>query len=136
MKKALTIICLLGIFLATGSCATVFDLSTELYETPLGLDMAQPRFSWKMKPEVGKVGQKQTAYRILVASEVKKLREGRADIWDSKKIESHWSATGGDVKWTIVVPPNSTLYVSFPGKNIRGIDVQGITFVFERNGKS
>ena len=87
MKTTWTTLCLIGLLTVSGDCAEPYDLSTELYQTPLGLDTAQPRFSWKMKPEPGSVGQKQTAYRLLVASEEGKLREGKADIWDSGKIE-------------------------------------------------
>ena len=70
----------------TGFAGTAYDLTTERETAPLGLDTAQPRFSWKMKPEMGKVGQQQTAYRILVATSPDKLREGRTDVWDSGKI--------------------------------------------------
>ncbi|MHC4216179.1 MAG: glycoside hydrolase family 78 protein, partial [Planctomycetota bacterium] len=64
------------------------DLTTELQKTPLGIDTPNPRFSWKMKKEEGKRGQAQTAYRILVATDPAKLKDGRSDVWDSKVIKS------------------------------------------------
>jgi alpha-L-rhamnosidase len=70
---------------ATGFAGTAYELTTERETSPVGLDTAQPRFSWKMRPEAGKVGQRQTAYRILVATISGKLREGQADVWDSGK---------------------------------------------------
>jgi hypothetical protein len=64
------------------------DLTTELQKTPLGIDKPNPRFSWKMKTELGKRGQTQTAYRILVATDPAKLKDEKPDVWDSKVIQS------------------------------------------------
>jgi alpha-L-rhamnosidase len=36
-------------------------------------------------------GVRQTAYRILVAGDEKLLKEGKADLWDSGKVESDQS---------------------------------------------
>ena len=77
---------------ATGFAGTAVELTTERETSPVGLDTAQPRFSWKMKPEAGKVGQQQTAYRILVATSSDTLREGQADVWDRKNCRSGFSA--------------------------------------------
>jgi alpha-L-rhamnosidase len=53
---------------------------------PLGISNARPQFSWRL-PQTG-VPTKQTAYRLLVASDPSLLKSGRADIWDSGKIDS------------------------------------------------
>ncbi|MDD3787110.1 MAG: family 78 glycoside hydrolase catalytic domain [Petrimonas sp.] len=53
---------------------------------PLGINTQQPRFSWKNTSD--KEGANQTAYQILVAGDIKKLSEGKADFWNSGKIES------------------------------------------------
>jgi alpha-L-rhamnosidase len=42
--------------------------------------------SWVL--ESGQRGQKQTAYRILAASSLDQLAEGKADLWDSGKVDS------------------------------------------------
>ena len=42
----------------------VADLQVEYMATPLGIDVAEPRFSWKMESD--RYGQKQAAYRITV----------------------------------------------------------------------
>ena len=63
-------------------------LTTELMAEPLGLDVQQPRFSWKLRSEAGVRGQFQTGYRLLVATAPDLLKEGKADIFDSKQIPS------------------------------------------------
>jgi len=74
------------------------QLRCEYLENPLGIDVAKPRLSWQIvisdqlsvisKPR----GVKQTDYQILVASSEKLLKEGKADLWDSGKVESDQSA--------------------------------------------
>ncbi len=58
----------------------LYDLRTDDFWEPIGIDNAAPRFSWKMASEV--IGQKQTAYQITVSDE-----KGTA-VWDSGKVES------------------------------------------------
>jgi len=58
----------------------------EYLENPLGLDVAQPRLSWIV--ESGQRDQKQSAYRILVASNQAMLARGQGDRWDSGKVAS------------------------------------------------
>ena len=67
----------------------VADLRCEYLTDPLGIDVVQPRLSWKLESQWR--GQKQTAYQVLVASEEKLLREGKADLWDSGKVASDQS---------------------------------------------
>lgn len=55
---------------------------------PVGLDVPSPRFSWKLKSQAEARAQVQTAYRILVATDPSLLGEGKADVWDSKRVES------------------------------------------------
>ena len=43
-------------------------------------------FSWKLQD--GRIGAKQTAYRILVARDPDILKKGNADVWDSGRVES------------------------------------------------
>jgi len=61
------------------------DKSTEVYEmttndnvNPIGIDTL-PKFSWKMVSDV--IGQKQTAYRIVV-------KDNDNTVWDSGKVQS------------------------------------------------
>jgi len=66
--------------------AKVTTLRCEYLENPLGIDVPQPRLSWIM--EAKQRGQKQTAYRVLVASSAEILDEGKGDLWDSGKCKS------------------------------------------------
>lgn len=62
------------------------QLSCEHAANPLGVDVPSPRLSWKLKsPERH---ERQTAYRILVASSAKTLKKDRGDLWDSGKVAS------------------------------------------------
>jgi alpha-L-rhamnosidase len=61
-------------------------LECDSLHTPLGDDTRAPLLSWKLQD--GRMGAKQTAYRIFVASSTKRLEEGQPDIWDSGRVES------------------------------------------------
>jgi alpha-L-rhamnosidase len=62
-------------------------LRVEYLVNPLAVQERQPRFSWQFT-ESGRRGVKQTAYRILVASQPGLLAAGRGDLWDSGKVSS------------------------------------------------
>ena len=53
---------------------------------PLGIDDPAPRFSWQIHDDTR--GARQTAYEIQVASSVESLRQDKANVWDSGRIES------------------------------------------------
>ena len=75
---------------------SVGKLRCEYLDNPLGIDMLTPRLSWKMASD--KRGQKQTAYRILVASSQDQLQQNAGDLWDSGKVisdQSHLIAYAG-----------------------------------------
>lgn len=61
-------------------------LRTEYLENPIGIDTPQPRLSWILASSDRR--QRQSAYQILVASREDRLRSGKADLWDSGRIES------------------------------------------------
>ncbi len=63
-------------------------LRTEYRENPVGIDAPQPRLSWKISAPENARGVRQTAYRILVASDEDRLKRGEGDLWDSGKVES------------------------------------------------
>src|SRR4051812_22254485 len=65
---------------------TLARLETDAAAEPLGIDDAAPRLSWSL--ESARRGVSQTAYRVLVASRLELLREGRADVWDSQRVAS------------------------------------------------
>jgi alpha-L-rhamnosidase len=64
-------------------------LRVDEMATPLGIDNAQPRFSWQLRDS--REGARQTAYRLLVASKPELLAVGHADMWDSGRVTSEQS---------------------------------------------
>src|SRR5689334_7654773 len=71
---------------ADASNLTASRLRCEYLTNPLGIDEKQPRLSWIVQSR--ERGQKQTAYRILVASNEDTLKENRGDEWDTGKVTS------------------------------------------------
>ncbi|MDR1582288.1 MAG: glycoside hydrolase family 78 protein [Prevotellaceae bacterium] len=66
-----------------------YDIRCENLTNPLGIATDAPRFSWKVRSLVN--DDYQTAYRIMAASSLSLLEEGKADLWDSGKTESQES---------------------------------------------
>jgi alpha-L-rhamnosidase len=65
---------------------SVTHLLTEWLENPLGIDTPQPHFSWQIQHADRSVSQ--SAYQIQVASRPELLRDGKADMWDSGRVDS------------------------------------------------
>jgi alpha-L-rhamnosidase len=66
------------------------NLRCEYLINPLGIDVPAPRLSWVLRSE--RRAQVQSAYQILVASNVDALADGVADLWDSGRVPSAQSA--------------------------------------------
>ena len=65
------------------------DLRCECLHQTLGIDVSAPRLSWRLEPSRADArGQKQSAYRILVASSEARLAADRGDLWDSTEVLS------------------------------------------------
>ena len=77
MKKRILAGLLIALSFIAQAQVKINNLQVEYQSSPLGLDEANPRFSWQMESPVR--GEKQSAYRIVVQDET-----GRA-VWDSKK---------------------------------------------------
>jgi len=66
------------------------QLTCEYRHNPLGIDTQHPRLGWKFAlSDTTRHNVRQTAYRILVASEKTKLDSDYGDLWDSGKIPSN-----------------------------------------------
>jgi alpha-L-rhamnosidase len=65
------------------------ELRVDDLRTPLGIDDAAPRFSWQLRDP--QRGARQTAYEVLVASSAEALKQGKADVWDSGRVDSDQS---------------------------------------------
>jgi alpha-L-rhamnosidase len=68
----------------TGKGLVAASLRCEALVDPLGIEDLAPRLSWVV--ESGERGQKQTAYRLLVASSEQLLKADRGDLWDTGSI--------------------------------------------------
>ena len=67
----------------------VADLKCEYARDPLGMDLPQPRLQWRV--ESATRGQRQTAWRVLVASSLEKLNADTGDLWDSGRVDTDQS---------------------------------------------
>ena len=75
------------------------DLKVAHRTAPLGIDDAKPRLSWRIESE--QPGARQSAYQILVATSADKLEPGKADLWDSGRVDSseaHATYAGAPLK--------------------------------------
>ena len=61
-------------------------LLCDYRENPIGVDTPNPQFNWVLQS--AERGQKQTAYRLIVASSTDNLEKNSGDIWDSGKQSS------------------------------------------------
>lgn len=62
------------------------DLRCEYRVNPMGIDVLGPRLTWTLQSD--RQGQSQTAYQVLVASNMDSLNQDQPDLWDSGKILS------------------------------------------------
>lgn len=65
------------------------ELRCEYLVNPLGIDALPPRLSWKLQATNPKARSlKQSAYQVLAATSPELLVEGKADLWDSGRVDS------------------------------------------------
>ncbi|SFF78814.1 alpha-L-rhamnosidase [Actinacidiphila alni] len=69
---------------AAGGGLTVAHLTTDATTDPLGTDDTHPALGWQLRASAN--GQRQTGYRILVATTPDRLAPGHADVWDSGQV--------------------------------------------------
>ncbi len=93
MKKSLINILFLGMLGVMSACEQrvmqVIDMQCENLTNPMGIESSSPRLSWIMKSQAR--NQMQSAYHILVSSNIENLEKNSGDMWDSKKVESNQS---------------------------------------------
>ncbi len=71
---------------ATAAPLAVSGLRTEYLSNPLAVESSAPRLTWLVQSAEN--GQRQTAYRILVASSSGLLARNQGDLWDSGRVAS------------------------------------------------
>ncbi len=75
-----------GRLFSRGGGLTPDELRCEYLVDPLGIDVVEPRLSWTVRSN--QRGQRQTAYRILVASSRELIDKKVGDLWDSGMVVS------------------------------------------------
>jgi len=82
-------LCSSAVFGAGVASVEPVDLRCEYLVEPLGLDVPQPRLSWRLQAaDTQARGQKQTGYQIIAASTAESLQQGKGDLWDSGIVRS------------------------------------------------
>ena len=67
----------------------VTDLRCEYLKDPLGINVQQPRLSWRLTAkDAAARGLRQTAYRIFVSRSLERLAKDEGDRWDSGEVAS------------------------------------------------
>jgi len=85
-RPQILLLCVLTWITWAVGALTPTHLRCEYLANPQGIDARTPRLSWQLESKTR--GERQTACRILVASSLAALDSGRADLWDSGKMES------------------------------------------------
>jgi len=88
MKKTL-ILLLISLIFIQANAQTLEKLKCEYQETPMGLEVLNPRLSWQMK--AANRGAKQTAYQIIVADNEADLKKDNGNVWNSGMVKSEHS---------------------------------------------
>ncbi|HQO33913.1 MAG TPA: family 78 glycoside hydrolase catalytic domain [bacterium] len=72
---------------AAGRSSIPARLLCEYLDNPLAVEESTPRLFWQIPKQI----KKQTAYQVLVTSDLNLLNENQADAWDSGRVESDQS---------------------------------------------
>lgn len=88
MKKTL-ILLFISLIIFQANAQTLEKLKCEYQETPMGMEVLNPRLSWQMKAT--NRGAKQTAYQILVADNEADLKKDNGNVWNSGMVKSEQS---------------------------------------------
>lgn len=91
MRKAIFFLIIIISFNESISCSAKIKatlLKVEHMTNPTCVDIPTPRLSWINKAPSYAKFEKQTAYRIVVATSIEKLRKGDYDVWDTGKVQS------------------------------------------------
>jgi alpha-L-rhamnosidase len=87
MSKVLLPLLALAVFAQTARLqAAPVSLRTNALTNPIGLDTQSPTFSWRS--DAAAQDWMQSGYELLVATDAKRLKPGRTDVWDSGRVTS------------------------------------------------
>jgi len=122
MKQLAAVLIIIPILLLAG-CEetndeiTVKQLRCEYRSNPMGIEADKPGLSWII--ESSGRSQRQRGYEILVASNEQILRQNKADLWNSGKVES-----------------SQTIQIFYDGKPLKsGMRVYWKVRIWDKNNK-
>jgi alpha-L-rhamnosidase len=87
MYRFLCTLLLAGSGIGQLTAATATNLRCEYLVNPLGMDVADPRFTWQLDDD--RHGAAQTAYRIVAGTDSAAVARGDGDMWDTQKVASN-----------------------------------------------
>ena len=90
MKKIITIVTILLSVNAYTQKLGTYDLKTNYFTNPVGIDNLNPRFSWKITPDSILKNITQTYYHIQVITDTSNINSSNI-IWDTQKKNSEQS---------------------------------------------
>lgn len=119
MKKILLlIIAVISVSFVTAQDLRFSSLKCEMMESPLSVDTSQPAFSWIVQADG--FDRSQSAYEIIVATDIDRLTSRKADMWKSGKVRSSQSA-----------------FVRYAGKSLKPLtSYYWMVRVWDEDGKS
>lgn len=89
MRNSLFLFCHCLLALTATAKITPAQLRCEYLVNPSVIDVTNPRLSWVSVADKGERGQLQTAWEIRVATTKQQLSNGKADLWNSGKVNSN-----------------------------------------------
>ena len=120
-KKYFYLITILLCFAATTvaqNISTVFNLTCDHEDSPIGIDNETPRFSWQINSQSRNF--EQSAFQLLVADSKEALEAGTGNIWDSGKVNE-----------------SSSILVPFAGKKLEsGKNYYWKVKIWDRSGNA
>ena len=106
-KYVLLFSILFGIHPFVNAKVRISDLTCEYLNNPLCISTDTPRLGWKLAVDESTRPVNQMAYRILVATSPEKLFSGKADLWDSGRVES---STSNQIVYLGIAPKDVKQY--------------------------
>lgn len=84
MRQLFALILLISISCITGDKIKIGDLNVEYRSNPMGIDIPNPRFSWKISSE--QRGVYQSAFQIIVSETLEEVKKKSGNCWDTEKM--------------------------------------------------
>ena len=91
MRKIITFLAILFSINIYAQKLDIYDLKTNYFSNPMGINTLKPRISWKLSPDSTLRNILQTHYRVQVATDTSNMINSSYLIWDTQKSISEQS---------------------------------------------